>query len=374
MGARSQCVNQDDVLRNALEQQFGPGHGQSCAELAESSQAMCDDMSIAQICCKQCEKEEEKRRATWSNVGNSQAISRQRLQNAPRIRFRDGGSMPSIALGCAYTQGKSLVRAVDHALRSGYRALDTAVMYGTQDLVGEGMRASGVARENIFLISKVPDELHGFEGALEAVQRMLSELQTPYIDLCLIHWPIVGIPGPDTDAFKVVERAATWRGLEAAQRKGQCKHIGVSNYMRQHLEELLDYARVRPAVNQIEFHPYQVDSDTLAACRKYGIAVMAYGTLSTGGILKDPVVRDVAAEVGRSPGQVLLKWSVQEGTSVIPRSANPSRIIDNAQLWDFTLSASQRQRIRSLHKGVRSYADPFQGPVGVFAKRRKWHK
>merc|ERR1719160_1388452 len=106
-------------------------------------------------------------------------------------------------------------------------------------------------------------------------------MQTSYVDLCLIHWPLVSVPGPDTDAFQVVERAATWRGLEAAQRRGECRHIGVSNYMRKHLEELLDYARVMPAVNQIEYHPYQVDSETFAFCKKYGIVVQAYGTLST---------------------------------------------------------------------------------------------
>merc|ERR1712232_255255 len=196
-------------------------------------------------------------------------------------------------------------------------------MYGTQALVGEGMRRSGVPREEVFLISKVPQTMQGFEAATEAVRQMLHEFQTSYVDLCLIHWPNVHIEGPDTDAFKVVERAATWRALEAAKKNGKCRHIGVSNYMQKHLEELLDYAREMPAVNQIEYHPYQVDEATLAFCRKYGIVVQAYGTLSTAGLLDDPVVQAVAAENGRSAGQVLLRWSLQEGVTVIPRSSKP---------------------------------------------------
>lgn len=278
--------------------------------------------------------------------------------------------MPALALGTAGLSGVLGALAMEYALRSGYRALDTAIQYGNHDAVGQAIRASGVPREEIFVISKIPPELQGHDRASGAVRQMLEELQSGYMDLCLVHWPSVA--GATTDAFVVIERAGTWRALEAAHQRGDCRHIGVSNYMPKHLEELLDYAVVPPAVNQIELHPYQVDAPTLSFCRRHGIAVQSYGSIGTRGLMDDPVVVRVAAEVGRSAGQVLLRWAVQEGTMVLPRSTKEERILENARLWDFELTPQQQARLSGLHQNRRSYDNPTEVPAGSFERKRHW--
>jgi len=280
--------------------------------------------------------------------------------------------MPAIALGTAALSGSRCKRIVEFALRSGYRAVDTAIMYKNHEAVGEAMKASGVPRSEVFVTSKVPPNMMGFELAEKAIQLMLDQMQLEFVDLCLVHWP--GQDGSRPDAYQMVERAGTWRALERAHRRGLCRHLGVSNFMPQHLEELLDYAVVPPVVNQIEYHPYQVDAATAKTCRKYGIAVQAYGSMGTPGLREEPLLHRIAVESRRSITQVLLRWSVQEGMMVLPRSSKEERVLQNAQLWDFSLTAWQQAAISALHRGHRSYDNPHESPVGVFQKRRLWHQ
>jgi len=368
----SQCRDQDEVIGPLLEEQFG--RPLTCEQLLRLSGNACDDETVRELCCAQCSAGSANRAEVVARLVSKQAIAQAQLARAPRLPLRGGGSMPPIALGTAGLSGPSGSWAVEYALRSGYRALDTAVMYGNHGMVGEGLRASGVPRESVFLISKIPPEMQGYDRAADAVPLMLSEMQTPYVDLCLIHWPSVASGSTNSDAFVVVERAGTWRALERARDRGDCRHIGVSNYMRPHLEELLDIARFPPEVNQIEFHPHQVDDDTFNLCKRYGIAVQAYGSIASAGLLQEPAVLSASAALSRSPAQVLLRWALQMGAMVLPRSTKEARILENAMLWDFELSPSQLHSLSILHTGHRTYGDPHSAPAGVFKVRRPWSR
>lgn len=310
------------------------------------------------------------------NVALGQSLASQ-LTAAPRLRLRDGSHMPSIALGTSLLEGERGVEAIKFALQSGYRSLDSALSYRNHEAVSHGITLSGVPREEIFLISKVPPNMHGYIKGAEAVSRMLSELNTPYVDLCLVHYPGLGWPWEahkkEPDAKIVIERAGTSRALEDAHRRGQCRHIGVSNYFPNHLDELLDYAEIPPAVNQIEYHPYNVDHDTIQYCRRYRIAVQAYGSINAAGLLDDPVVAALAFEMGRSKGQVLLRWALQQGVMVLPKSGSKERIIENARLWDFSLTEDQQLRLSRLDRKSRTYLHPQYVPIGKFRSKRAWH-
>jgi len=344
--------------------------------------------------------------ATWAALEPLQHEVREMLAPVPGLPFRDGGSMPAIFLGTGGLTGSDCKRIVEYALRSGYRAVDTALMYSNHEAISEALKASGLPRGDVYLASKVPLSMMGFELAEQAIQLMLSQMQVEYLDLCMMHWPgqeptLRSIDDyysreasgnitedeewsdvwlrwsmregtPRTDAYEVVERAGTWRALEKAHREGRCRHLGVSNFRPQHLEELLDYAVVPPVVNQIEYHPYQVDTATVETCRKYGIAVQAYGSMGTPRLREEPVIRRIASETGRSIPQVLLRWAVQEGTIVIPRTSKEERVLQNAKLWDFSLTAEQQAAMSALHSGHRTYSNPDDSPVGVYQKRRPW--
>eukprot|EP00929_Paragymnodinium_shiwhaense_P024374 TRINITY_DN15015_c0_g1_i9.p1 TRINITY_DN15015_c0_g1~~TRINITY_DN15015_c0_g1_i9.p1 ORF type:complete len:359 (-),score=65.36 TRINITY_DN15015_c0_g1_i9:353-1429(-) len=307
-------------------------------------------------------------------------VRRQLLEASP-ILLRGGDTMPPIALGTSMLSGSGCSEAVDYALRSGYRSIDTAIVYDNHAAVGEGIRRSGVRREEVFLISKIPPALGGLAGVPAAVEQMLAELQTPYVDLCLVHYPgarfsfegMMVNKHISTDAALIVERAMTWRRLEEAQEQGKCRYIGVSNFLPDHLSELLDYARIAPAVNQIEYHPYFLDDSTIDFCRRHGIAVQVYGSINAKGLLDDPTVAAVAGELGRTPAQVLLRWAAQRGVMVLPKTGNKDRILANAKLWDFSLSSAQWQRIARLDKRTRSYLAPEEVPTGRYRKQRRWH-
>eukprot|EP00928_Gymnodinium_smaydae_P040381 TRINITY_DN27387_c0_g1_i2.p1 TRINITY_DN27387_c0_g1~~TRINITY_DN27387_c0_g1_i2.p1 ORF type:complete len:404 (-),score=42.79 TRINITY_DN27387_c0_g1_i2:171-1340(-) len=363
------CIDRDEELANALERQIG--QRVTCAQLIVADAGACNDAAIETLCCARCFVGDETKLARWEAYAAEQRAVAASLAEAPSLRLRGGGTMPALALGTAGLQGRLGARAVEFALRSGYRAFDTAILYGSHSAVADGLHASGVSRADVFIVSKVWRSQLGFELTSQAVDQMLSELRTDYVDLCLLHWPSVEVQGPTTDMFTIVERAGAWRALERASERNQCRHIGVSNYKYKHIRELMQYARIAPAVNQIEFHPYMVDNQTLAACRRHGIAVQAYGSINAPGLLEDAVVRQVANEVDRTAAQVLLRWAVEEGVMVLPKSANERRILDNAMLWNFALSVEQHQRLSNLHRGHHSYGDPNDIPaVNPFVLRR----
>jgi diketogulonate reductase-like aldo/keto reductase len=260
-----------------------------------------------------------------------------------------GASIPAVGLGVWQSPRGSVTRdAVATALRLGYRHVDTARIYGNESDVGDGVRASGVAREQVFVTTKLWNADHGYDAAQRAFDASLKRLALEYVDLYLVHWPVAGL------------RLETWRALERIAADGRARAIGVSNYLRPHLDELLGHAKVVPAVNQIELSPFLQRRDAVACCREHGIVVEAYSPLTHGERLKHPVVVAEAKRAGRTAAQVLLRWGVQKGFVVLPKSTREARIRENGALFDFALDADAMARLDGLEEGLVTGWDPAQ--------------
>ncbi|XP_063172951.1 glyoxal reductase-like [Candoia aspera] len=273
-----------------------------------------------------------------------------------------GTPMPLLGLGTFRLQGDEAVRAsLEAALENGYRLVDTAAVYGNEAALGRALREllprHRLAREDVFLTSKLSPRDHGEEAAQKACLRSLQDLGCSYLDLYLIHWP--GTQGwPQEDAGNRERRLQSWRALERLHEAGRLRAIGVSNYTVQHLQELLAHCRVTPAVLQVEFHPELAQSELLKFCSQNGIHLQAYSSLGTGHLVGHPEVEAVALQHGRTPAQVLLRWALQQGVSVIPKSASRRRVAENAQLWSWDLSQADMEKLRSLDCGKRYCWDP----------------
>jgi methylglyoxal/glyoxal reductase len=267
------------------------------------------------------------------------------LANVPRVRLNQGGEIPMLGLGVFQTPpGPVTEQSVTDALDVGYRHIDTAAMYGNETDVGTAVRASGLAREELFVTTKLWHTDHGFESAQKAGRASLERLGLSYIDLYLIHWPRANAPG---------DRLASWLGLEKLRREGVCRAIGVSNYTVRHLEELRAHSDLVPAVNQVEFHPFVYDPELLGYCDRHGIRLEAWSPLTRGRRLDDPTVGAIAAAHGRTPAQVLLRWGIEHGIVEIPKSVRRDRIEENARIFDFALSPSEVARLDALRDGRR---------------------
>jgi len=268
------------------------------------------------------------------------------MQNTT-LELCNGVTIPRLGLGCyQLPDGPPALHAVDYALEVGYRHLDTARMYGNESSVGEAVRNSFVPREEIFITTKLWNDDHGYDRAITACQESLNDLGLDYVDLYLIHWPVED------------KRRDSWRALETLAEEGLCRAIGVSNYMPRHLEELLGECRIRPAVNQVEFSPYLFLEDLLTLCRAEQIALEAYSPLTKGQRLGDPKLAEIAAECGRTPAQILIRWALQHDLIVIPKAGRPEHILENFEVRDFTLSAEQMTRLNALDEGLRTSWDP----------------
>ncbi len=268
-----------------------------------------------------------------------------------RIDLNNGTSIPRLGLGMyQIPDGSVAEHAVLYALEIGYRHIDTAMMYGNESSVGRAIRESGLPREDIFVTTKLWNDDHGYEAAIDAFQRSLDTLGLDYIDLYLIHWPVE------------TRRSNSWRALETISGQGLCRAIGVSNYMIRHLDELLASCRVRPAVNQVEFSPFLNQTDLLDRCRQEGIVLEAYSPLTKGRRLDDGRVKAVADAIGRSPAQVLIRWALQHDLIVIPKSARPQHILANAEVFDFTMSDEQMAILNGLNEDLRTSWDPTNQP------------
>jgi len=263
--------------------------------------------------------------------------------------------MPWFGLGVFQTPSGPVTRqAVAWALEAGYRMIDTAAMYGNEADVGEAIRASGRPREELFVTTKLWHSDHGFEPAQAAAHRSRERLGIGPIDLYLIHWPRADSPEARRDS---------WRALEKLQREGVCRAIGVSNYSIRHLEEIRANSDLLPAVNQVEFHPFVYDPELLAYCERHRIRVEAYSPLTRGRRIDDPTVRAIAAAHGRTPAQVYLRWGLEHGVIEIPKSTQRERILENARIFDFTLSSEEIARLDALRDGRRVTAwDPADMP------------
>jgi len=238
--------------------------------------------------------------------------------------------------------------AVKTALQQGYRSIDTASIYGNERGVGRGLRESGVPREEIFVTTKVWNDAVRDHGVESAFEQSLKRLQLDYVDLYLVHWPIVG------------EIEAAWHSMERISRSGRAKAIGVCNHLIPHLDELLRSAEVFPAVNQIEFHPYLQSEPLLEYCQGKKIQVEAWSPLMQGGaVLRDPVITDIARVHGKSTAQVILRWIVQRGIVTIPKSTRLERIVENSEIFDFVLTDAQMSAIGARNRGHRVGPDPL---------------
>jgi diketogulonate reductase-like aldo/keto reductase len=269
------------------------------------------------------------------------------------IRFSNGVAIPRFGLGVYLLgRGDSAVKIIQHAFEVGYRHVDTAAFYGNEESVGQAVRESGLPREAIFVTTKLWNSDHGYDQALRAFDESLRKLGLDYLDLYLIHWPVHR------------KRLDSWRALETILAEGRCRAIGVSNYMVQHLEELRQHSDTVPVINQIELHPYNYGyfKETVDYCRANNIVVEAYSPLTKGRKLNDPRLLAIAQKYTKSAAQLLIRWGLQQGFVVIPKSANRDRIRENAQVFDFEISDDDMATLEGFNENQTVTWDPKREP------------
>jgi len=265
------------------------------------------------------------------------------------VTLGNGVKMPHLGLGTwRSAEGAEVEQSVRWALEIGYRHVDTAAVYGNERGVGRAIRDSRVPREQVFVTTKVwnDDQRAGRDAVLRAFDESLRRLGTDYVDLYLVHWPVKG---------KYVE---AWRALEQIYSTGRVKAIGVSNFLVHHLADVLKVASVKPMVNQVEFHPRLVQRQLLDFCRRERIVQEAWSPLMKGKAGEVPLLRELAGKYGKTPSQVVLRWDLQHGVVTIPKSVRRERLVENADLFDFELSADEMAKVDALDRGERIGADP----------------
>jgi diketogulonate reductase-like aldo/keto reductase len=272
-----------------------------------------------------------------------------------RVPLNQGPQMPVLGLGVFQTPpGEVTQQAVRWALEAGYRLIDTAALYENEADVGAALRSSRIPREEVFVTTKLWHSNQGYEKAKRAFAESLEKLGLDYVDLYLIHWPRANSPE---------DRIGSWHALEELKADGRCRAVGVSNYTQRHLDEIAAHSKLTPAVNQIEFHPFIYDPEILAYCTAHGIRVEAYSPLTRNRRLDDPRIAEVARAVGRSPAQVLIRWGLQHDIVEIPKSVHRERIVENAAVFDFALTAAQMAALDGLVDRRRiTQWDPTQVP------------
>jgi len=268
---------------------------------------------------------------------------RERTTAVPTIDLNDGHAIPQLGFGVFQIPPRDTAEAVTKALEVGYRHIDTAEMYGNERGVGEAIRAFGLDRGEVFVTSKLNNGFHRPDDARAAFDGTLSALGFDDVDLFLIHWPLPTLYDGDF--------VSTWKTLEEFRQDGRARSIGVSNFQVDHLERLAAAADVVPAVNQVELHPYLLNEEVRAYGEAHGIATEAWSPIAQGQVLDDPVVGRIADGLGRSPAQVVLRWHIQRGNVIFPKSTTPERIKENFELFDFELEASDMDEIAALDRG-----------------------
>lgn len=266
----------------------------------------------------------------------------------PLVTLAGGVEIPQVGYGVFQVPPEETQRHVEAALEAGYRHIDTAAAYRNEEGVGAALRAVGLPREEVFVTTKLRNGDHGYAEALAAFEASRTALRLDVVDLYLIHWPV-----PSKDRY-----VETWRALEKLHADGAVRAIGVSNFLPEHLERLRSQTDVVPAVNQVEVHPGFQQRDVAAACAQAGIAVEAYSPLGRGSALDKPEVVRIAEELSVTPAQVVLRWHVQRGRIVIPKSVTPERVHSNIDLFGFSLEEDQLAAIDALDAGERTGADP----------------
>lgn len=277
-----------------------------------------------------------------------------RATTAPALRLATGAEIPQLGLGVFGVPHDRTAATVKLALSLGYRSVDTAAAYGNEDAVGAALADSDLAREEVFVATKLWNDDQGYERALRAFEASLGRLGLDYLDLYLIHWP----------AARRDRYLETWKALERLLAEGRVRAIGVSNFQIHHLERLLGEGDVVPAVNQIELHPRLQQEELRAFHARHGIVTEAWSPLAKGReLLEEPAIREIAAAHGRSPAQVILRWHLQLGNVAIPKSATPERIAENIDVFDFELGEEELERMASLDSDGRTgpHPDHFGG-------------
>lgn len=270
------------------------------------------------------------------------------MTSIPTVTLNNGVEMPQLGFGVFQVPDDETTAAVTAALAAGYRSIDTAAIYGNEEGTGRALAESGIPREELFITSKLWIEDLGYEPTLAAFEASLDKLGLEYLDLYLIHWP-----APESDKY-----ADSWLALEKLQADGRVRAIGVSNFLPEHVQRLVDLGGTVPAVNQVELHPALQQRDVAVFNGTHGIATEAWSPLAQGAVLDDPAVVEIAARHGRTPAQVVLRWHLQQGRVVIPKSVTPSRIRENLDVFGFTLSAGELAAVDALERDGRTGPHP----------------
>ena len=265
------------------------------------------------------------------------------MSTVPNITLNDGNAIPQLGFGVFQIEPENTAEAVCEALEIGYRHIDTAEMYGNEREVGEAIRASGLDRGEVYITSKLSNAFHEPEDAREAFDRTLSDLGFDYVDLFLIHWPLPTLYDGDF--------VSTWKTLEAFHRDRRARSIGVSNFQVEHLKRLAAETDTVPAVNQIEVHPYFTNEAVREYGREHAIVTEAWSPIAQGAVLGDPTITRIAENTGKTPAQVVLRWHIQRGDIVFPKSVTPSRMRENFELFDFELGPDKMDEISALDRG-----------------------
>lgn len=276
-----------------------------------------------------------------------------KLDLESKIELNNWVEVPALGLGTLRATGESVQNAIVWALEAGYRHIDTAKAYGNERDVGIGVKRSGLPRDEVFITTKLWNDDHGYDNTLAAIDRSLKNLGVDFVDLYLVHWPVSG------------RRVETWKAMEKILAEGKAHAIGVSNFTIRHIEELLAETEVVPAVNQIEFTPYLYQKELQEYCEGKGIKIEAWSPLTSTVKLKDPKLVTIAAKYGRSPAQLLIRWSLQQEAIVIPKSVHKERIVDNAQVFDFNITRDDMDQLNGFNEDLRTsgwdpYSDKFK--------------
>jgi len=261
--------------------------------------------------------------------------------------LHNGVKMPWLGLGVwKVKDGDEVINAVKTALEVGYRHIDTAAVYENEEGVGQAIKAAGVPREELFITTKVWNADQGYETTLQAFETSLQKLGLDYIDLYLVHWPVKG------------KYKDTYRALEKLYREGRIRAIGVSNFQIHHLEDLMNDCEVKPMVNQVEYHPRLTQKELHAFCKKHDIQLEAWSPLMQGKLLDEPTLVKIGEKYGKSPAQIILRWDLQNEVVTIPKSIQPHRIRENANIFDFELTDEEMGAIDALNRNERIGPDP----------------
>jgi 2,5-diketo-D-gluconate reductase A len=265
------------------------------------------------------------------------------MSQVPTIELNDGVSIPQLGFGVFQIKPDETAAAVQKALEIGYRHIDTAEMYGNEKEVAQGIRDAALDRGEVFVTSKLNNGFHKPDDARRAFDETLKKLDSDYVDLFLIHWPLPTLYDGDF--------VSTWQVLEEFARDGRARSIGVSNFQVAHLDRLANETDTVPSVNQIEVHPYFANEEVRAYGREHGIATEAWSPIAQGRVLDDPVINRIADARDKSAAQVVLRWHIQRGDIVFPKSVTPERVKANFELFDFELDGSEMDEISALDKG-----------------------